>query len=231
MPYINSLAPKTVKGKTVLITGGASGLGKAPATRSLAAGANVIICDINQSRIDETLVALSSKGTLRGEFRTLDILINNAGIMDRFDPVGDLEQGLWDRVITVNLTGPFLLSKAAVKVFLDKEEGEGEGYILNVASLAGRVWLAAGAAYTARKHGLVGLTKNTSSFYAVDAFQAGVNTEGQQRILEIFQALKVQLCDLDDVADLSMSLSEGGKADLLNGTLIHVDNGWGSIMG
>ncbi|KAL2846697.1 hypothetical protein BJY01DRAFT_247127 [Aspergillus pseudoustus] len=254
-------------GKTVLVTGGASGLGKAIATKYVKAGANVAICDINEQRVQETISALSSQGSIRGytvdvsildqveqlfqdilaTFGTLHILVNNAGIMDRFDPVGDLDPALWHSVIAVNLTAPFLLSRRAVQTFLAQESPD--GYILNIASMAGKVGLAAGAAYTASKHGLVGLTKNTSSFYAnrgircnalmmggmhtnvTDAFLAGVNPEGKQRTAEIMQALKVPVCNIDDVADLCVTLSEGSRSNLLNGALIHVDNGWGSIMG
>lgn len=151
--------------KTALITGGASGLGKAIATKYLHANATVIICDINPSRIEETTSQLSALGTgtlraytvditsldavhdlfakIRDEFGTSapDILVNNAGIMDRFDPVGDLDPGLWDRVMKVNLTAPFWLSKLAVEGWL---AGEKEGCILNIASVAGNVGLAAG---------------------------------------------------------------------------------------
>lgn len=152
--------------KTALITGGASGLGKAVATKYLHANATVIICDINPSRIEETTSQLSAleTGTLRaytaditcfhkvhdlfvkirGEFGSSapDILVNNAGIMDRFDPVGDLDPGLWDRVMKINLTAPFWLSKLAVEGWL---AGGTEGCILNIASVAGKVGLAAGA--------------------------------------------------------------------------------------
>ncbi|KAL4878063.1 hypothetical protein BJY04DRAFT_229966 [Aspergillus karnatakaensis] len=261
------MAQQTLTGKTVLVTGGASGLGKAIATKYLSAGANVVICDIHAERINDTIEALSVKGTLRGytydiakleqveklfqeilsEFETLDILVNNAGIMDRFEPVADLDPGLWDRVIDVNLTAPYLLSRLAVQTFLAKEKPG--GYILNIASMAGKVGLAAGAAYTASKHGLVGLTKNTSSFYVgkgircnalilggmhtnvTDAFQQGINLEGKQRMMEIMQALRVQTCDVEDVASLCLTLAEGGNSAMLNGALIHVDNGWGSVMG
>ncbi|KAL3470381.1 hypothetical protein BJX99DRAFT_239687 [Aspergillus californicus] len=261
------MAQSTIRGKTALVTGGASGLGKAIAEKYLEAGAAVVICDINSERIAETLAALSSKGTLRGyttdisqidqveklfrdilsEFGGLDILVNNAGIMDRFDPVGELDPALWDRVIAVNLTAPYLLSRQAIQAFLSRDTPD--GYILNISSLAGKVGLAAGAAYTASKHGLVGLTKNTSSFYGdkgircnalivggmhtnvSDAFVANTNSEGQQRVLEIMQALRVRPCQVDEVAKLCLTLSEGGASTVLNGALINVDNGWGSIMG
>lgn len=148
-----------ITGKTCLVTGGAGGLGKAIATRFLAANANVVICDINEARLQETATELSANSsvgkvkaikaditsaaavqTLFDEiiatFGKVDILVNNAGIMDRFDPVGDLDENLWDKVIAVNLTAPFLLSKLAVQNMLAQEKVEGN--IVNIVSLAGR---------------------------------------------------------------------------------------------
>lgn len=279
--------------KTALITGGASGLGKAITTKYLHANAKVIICDMNPLRIEETASQLSALGTgvlraytvditsldavhdlfakIRDEFGTSapDILVNNAGIMDRFDPVGDLDPRLWDRVMKVNLTAPFWLSKLAIEGWLAHEEGaKTEGSILNIASVAGKVGLAAGilspfqlheakyinhthtgAAYTASKHGLIGLTKNTSSFYAnkgircnalvmgametnvSDAFHAGINEEGYQKMAELMRAAGTALCNVDEVADLCVWVAGGKGAGLVNGAAINVDHGWGSIMG
>jgi NAD(P)-dependent dehydrogenase (short-subunit alcohol dehydrogenase family) len=156
------MAQQVLAGKVALVTGGAGGLGKAIATKYLEAGATVIICDINEERITQTISELSSRGTIKGyvydianaeqveqlfekistEFWTLHILVNNAGIMDRFDPAGDLDPALWDRVIAVNLTAPFLLTRKAIEIFLAQEKPD--GYILNIASMAGKVGLAAG---------------------------------------------------------------------------------------
>jgi NAD(P)-dependent dehydrogenase (short-subunit alcohol dehydrogenase family) len=156
------MAQQVLAGKIALVTGGAGGLGKAIATKYLEAGATVVICDINKERITQTITELSEKGTIRGyvydisiakeveqlfdkistEFGTLHILVNNAGIMDRFDPAGDLDPALWDRVIAVNLTSPFLLTRKAIEIFLTQKKPD--GYILNIASMAGKVGLAAG---------------------------------------------------------------------------------------
>jgi NAD(P)-dependent dehydrogenase (short-subunit alcohol dehydrogenase family) len=156
------MAQQVLAGKVALITGGAGGLGKAIAIKYLEAGGIVIICDINEERITQTISGLSSKGTIRGyvydianaeqveelfekistEFGTLHILVNNAGIMDRFDPAGDLDPALWDRVIAVNLTAPFLLTRKAIEIFLAQEKPD--GYILNIASMAGKAGLVAG---------------------------------------------------------------------------------------
>lgn len=82
--------------------------------------------------------------------------------MDRFDPAGDVERSAWDRVISVNLTAPTMITQRAVKMFLKNDT---KGVIVNIASIAGFRGFANGVAYTASKHGVIGLTKNTASFY------------------------------------------------------------------
>lgn len=86
----------------------------------------------------------------------VDVLVNNAGIMDRFDAVGDLARGLWDKVLAVNLTAPMVASQIAVKHFLGKEVGEGEarGCIVNVTSAS--VLRTASAGKSSAAAGLMG---------------------------------------------------------------------------
>ncbi|KAF7121979.1 hypothetical protein CNMCM5793_009533 [Aspergillus hiratsukae] len=257
----------SLTGKTCLVTGGAGGLGKAIASHFLAAGANVVICDVNEDRLQQTSAELGETGRLKAikaditsasavqtlfdeiiaDFEKLDILVNNAGIMDRFDPVGDLDEALWDKVIAVNLTAPFLLSKLAVRNMLAQPTTD--GCIVNIVSVAGKAGWAAGAAYTASKHGLVGLTKNTAAFYGnkgircnalmlggmntniIDAFHAGINMEGKDKATEILSAIKTPLCELNDVADMCLSVACGRGSKLINGAIIPVDNGWTGIVG
>jgi NAD(P)-dependent dehydrogenase (short-subunit alcohol dehydrogenase family) len=194
------MTEQILAGKTCLVTGGAGGLGKAIATQFLEAGANVVICDVNDERLQATLAELSSKGPFKaiktditktneveslfeniiGEFGKLDVLVNNAGIMDHFAPVGDLDMELWDRVMAINLTAPALLSKLAVRNMLAQPKPDGR--IINIVSAAGKAGWASGmfslrvlrfmadsdclgAAYTSSKHGLVGLTKNIAAYY------------------------------------------------------------------
>ncbi|PLB42621.1 SDR family NAD(P)-dependent oxidoreductase [Aspergillus candidus] len=257
-----------ITGKTCLVTGGAGGLGKAIATRFLAANANIVICDINEARLQETeteLSGTSSAGKVKAikaditsaaavqtlfdeivaTFGKVDILVNNAGIMDRFDPVGDLDASLWDKVIAVNLTAPFLLSKLAVQNMLAQEKVEGN--IVNIVSLAGRGGGVAGAAYTASKHGLVGLTKNTAVAYGnkgircnalmmggmdtniTEAFMAGINREGMERIEQLMQAMRIPMCPLGEVAEVVFTLTCGPGARLMNGNCVPVDNGFSAV--
>ncbi|KAF9767896.1 hypothetical protein IL306_014875 [Fusarium sp. DS 682] len=151
----------SLAGKTCLITGGAGGLGKAIAIAFLKAGSNVVICDINEERVKQTLTELEGMGSLLAKtiditslsevqqlfdeiyskFAKLDILINNAAIMDRFEPVGDVDLELWDKVLAVNLTAPLLLSKLAVQGMLQQTSTNGS--IINIASGSAKAgWLA-----------------------------------------------------------------------------------------
>lgn len=156
------MSSQILTGKTCLVTGGAGGLGKAIATQFLEAGANVVICDVNEERLQATSNELSPKGplnaiktditktdeverlfeTIVGEFGKIDVLVNNAGIMDHFDPIGDLDMGLWDRVMAINLTAPALLSQFAVRNMLAQPKPDGR--IINIVSVAGNAGWAGG---------------------------------------------------------------------------------------
>jgi NAD(P)-dependent dehydrogenase (short-subunit alcohol dehydrogenase family) len=145
----------TLTNKVAIVTGAGGGLGKTIAEEFLKAGAKVVVVDINDERLKAVETELSKLGEVltlncnvtneeavtklfadtKAKFGGVDILVNNAGLMDVFDPVGTLEKDRWDRVLAVNLTAPYLLSKAAVNEFLTKESPSGA--ILNIASQGG----------------------------------------------------------------------------------------------
>lgn len=172
-----------LKGKVAIVTGASSGMGKDIAYYYAKEGAKVLAV---ARRIDRLNALAEDAKELEGEilpfaadmsdknqiermideairvFGTLDILVNNAGIMDDFSPAGDVKDDMWDKVMNVNLNAPFYAIRKAVNHFI----GKGSGIIINVASIGGLYGARAGAAYTASKHGLVGLTKNTAFMYA-----------------------------------------------------------------
>lgn len=147
-------AGKLLSGRTCLVTGGAAGLGRSTALEFLACGANVVICDINQKHLDSTSAELSAHGpTLAVQcditdasaiksmitkaiehFGKLDVLVNCAGIFDRFEPVGELSEAIWRKVLGVNLTGPYLMTKEVLNHFLSRAATDAS--IINVGSLA-----------------------------------------------------------------------------------------------
>ncbi|KAK3987438.1 hypothetical protein QBC44DRAFT_331485 [Cladorrhinum sp. PSN332] len=192
----------SAQGKTVIITGAAGGLGKATADAFLAAGANVVVCDVNPQRLasvnQEWAKTYSDKfltqqtdvtdeaavqdliSAAASKFGRLDVFINNAGIMDDFAPVGGCSRQQWDRVLNINLTAPFITSKLAIAQF-EKQEPAG-GLIINIGSNASTHGFKAGAAYSVSKAGVMALTKNTAGFYgdkgiyAVALLLGGMNT-------------------------------------------------------
>src|SRR5690625_2887463 len=95
-------------------------------------------------------------------YGTLDVLVNNAGIMERMEAVADMEDDDWERILNVNTKSVMMTMRKALPIFLEKEQG----VIINIASTGGLNGAHAGATYAASKHAVVGLTKNTAFMYA-----------------------------------------------------------------
>lgn len=238
--------------RTIVVTGAASGIGKEITLRAVAAGDHVIAVDRNADRLGElpkegittveadllTAVGIDAVIAAVDTAGSIDVLINNAGIMDGFTPVGDLSDDLWDRVMGINLTAPMRLMRA----FIPQMVKAGGGAVVNIASLAAITGAAAGAAYTASKHGLVGLTKNAASLYAADGVRvnaicpAGVATniaEGGavpavdwawERI-QSFMGRPTRMAEAGDIAVTALHLASP-EAINLNGAIIASDGGW-----
>lgn len=172
-----------LKDKVALVTGAASGNGKAIANLFAKEGAKVVIADINADGAAALARHLSELGfdavavhvdvtkeddvrkmlnTALSKYGRLDILVNNAGVFDELVPVGNVSDDMWNKVISTNLTAPMRAIRAAIPIF----ERQGGGVIVNTASIAGLTGArGGGAAYVASKHGLVGLTKNVAYNY------------------------------------------------------------------
>ncbi|KAK5632857.1 hypothetical protein RRF57_008571 [Xylaria bambusicola] len=259
------MATSSAGGKTVVVTGGAGGLGKVIASAFLDAGANVAIFDVHEGRLKETAAGWEKHGdkfltsqtditdetavttffaNVSAKFGRIDMLINNAGVMDKFDAAGTLPLDLWNRVIGVNLTGAYLCTKAAINAF--ESQSPSGGTIINIASVASVRGFAAGAAYTASKHGLLGLVKNTATFYGpkgiyslaflmggmdtniVDIFATGFNQEGMARAQAIapgFDPAK-QMISLSDVVKYCIFFSDPAVAETSNGAMIDINKNW-----
>lgn len=249
-----------LEGKVIVVTGAGSGTGRAMAIRFAAEGAIVFGGDVNAERIQAVEKAVRAAGgrmtglvgdisqrqdaeALVGAAITeqgrLDGLVNNAGVMDLFEGVATLSDDTWHRVMSVNAYGPMVASRAAVRQM--KEQGGGS--IVNIASVAGVGGAAAGAAYTASKHALVGLTRNTAYTYASQGIRCnalvlgGVSTNimagadmsrADMDALGQFKnwhaAMPAQLEPEDIAAAALFLLSDESKR--INGALIAADAGW-----
>ncbi len=169
-------------GKVAVITGAASGIGLAMAQLFAAEGAKIVAGDWNQERLNKAVAGIQADGGaivgLQGNiadqkiaeglidhavsaYGRIDILCNNAGVMDYMQGVGELADDIWRRVLGINLDGPMFTSRRAVPQMIR----QGSGSIINIASTAAISGAAAGAAYTTSKHALIGLTRNTAWMY------------------------------------------------------------------
>jgi NAD(P)-dependent dehydrogenase (short-subunit alcohol dehydrogenase family) len=171
-----------LEGKVAVITGGASGMGRATTLRFLDEGASVVFGDLNETTAKETLALAEDAGHEKRvrfiradvaqeddvaamialaveEFGRLDIVFNNAGLGGAFGPITDLEVEDWDYTFNVLTRGPFLGIKHAARVMI--EQGGG-GSIINTASVAGLSGGSGPQAYSAAKAALVNLTMTTA---------------------------------------------------------------------
>ena len=193
-----------LNGKTALITGGGKGLGAAIAKRFVNEGAKVCISGRQLEALEETAGTLTAGmvRTCKGDVSNygdvqrmvdatvefggrLDILVNNAGI----DPAGsvvDLPVEIWQQVIDVNLTGPFLVMKAAIPYMIKA----GGGSIINISSLGGLRCLPAMPAYGSSKAGLIMLTKQVALDYGPQKIRCNVVCPGATRTKMLEDSLK-----------------------------------------
>lgn len=184
-----------LKDKVAIVTGAASGMGKAIAELYGREGCKVIAADLNLQGAEETVQSITNnRGTAKAikvniaeledienmidaavsEFGTLDILVNNAGIMDGMEAAGDIDDKKWDLIFDVNTKGVMRAIRKAIPIFLEK----GKGNIINTASTGGLNGAHAGAAYVASKHAVVGLTKNTGFMYAKEGIRCNAIAPG-----------------------------------------------------
>lgn len=177
-------------GRVVIVTGGGSGMGRAMVHEFTARGANVAVLDINPKRAEETISELAKPDlafahavdvsdpksvqtavdAIIQRWGHIDLLCNNAGILDGHATAHEVSLEEWNKVIAVNLTGPFLMARAVIPQMLK----QGKGAIINTSSTSGFSAAGGGTAYTASKHGVIGLTRQLTFEYGARGIR--VNT-------------------------------------------------------
>jgi NAD(P)-dependent dehydrogenase (short-subunit alcohol dehydrogenase family) len=162
-----------MKGRRVVVTAGAQGIGLAITAAFVEAGAEVHICDVNPAflstakqqfpQVTQSLTDVSKAAEIDAMFAeltqrwgALDVLVNNAGIAGPTAAVEDIAEEDWNQTIAVNLSGPFLCTRRAVPLL----KKNGGGAIVNLSSIAGRLGFALRTPYSASKYGVIGLTES-----------------------------------------------------------------------
>lgn len=247
-----------LEGKSIVVTGASAGMGQAIVTLFVQEGANVIAVARRKERLDALAEELkdapgkvvpfvgdvSDPAACDGmidaavkEFGRLDVLVNNAGIMDDNTAVGDVSNEMIERLFRVNTYGPLYAMRKAVQVFLDQGE---EGNIINITSV-GAFHQTAGVAYCASKAAIASATKNTAFMYIDKGIRCngiapgGVLTDiplvmpkanefGFERTGSLL-AHAPELGLPEDIANAALFLASD-ESHFINGNIITCDGGW-----
>ncbi|GGI26488.1 SDR family NAD(P)-dependent oxidoreductase [Pedobacter mendelii] len=243
-----------MRGKTVIITGGASGIGKAAAGLFADAGANLIISDIDKLQGDLLVEEIFSKGGIATFYKTdvanpqqmealvqyavdtygkLDIAVNNAGIGGEQNTITEMSLEGWQKIISINLSSVFYGMKYQIAAMLKN----GGGSVVNISSILGAVGFASSAGYSAAKHGIIGLTQTAALEYSAQNIRVNAVGPGfiYTPLLNALDAkMKNQLIAMHpigrlgksaEVAELILWLGSE-KASFVTGSYYPIDGGY-----
>ncbi len=235
--------------KIALVTGGASGIGAAIAKKFIENGAAVIIVDVDQELGNITAKQLGEMAhfyymniadeqsvndtinQILNTFTKIDILVNNAGITNDKLLIRMTKED-WEKVISINLTGTFLVTRAVVKYMMKQHYGK----IVNIASVIGMIGNAGQANYAASKAGIIGFTKSCAKELAsrnitVNAIAPGfIETRMTEKLPDEIKQMYFKLIPLgrfgkpEDVSNLALFLCSD-QADYITGQVIAIDGG------
>jgi len=246
-----------MKNKVALVTGAAAGIGRATAILFAEKNIKVAISDVDEDGLQETadlikeqggevlpIIADISKSTevknminnTVGHFGRLDYACNNAGIEGPIATTAEYTEEDWDRVLNINLRGQWLCMKYEIPAML-----ENGGSIVNVSSILGKVGFANTPAYTAAKHGLIGLTKTAALEYSENGIRinavcpgfietpmlerAGITTDKETREQTISLHPIGRLGESEEVAEAIVWITSD-KASFISGHSLMVDGGY-----
>lgn len=256
--FTEVITPGRFAGQTVIVTGAGSGIGHAVASRIAREGGRVIAADISSVSLEKLVEAFPNlpagaaiipvTGNISDQDAVnrivaacdgkIDALVNNAGIMDDMSAVHEVSDAIWDRVMRINLDGTMKLTRAVVPIMLAAHNGR----IVNVSSEAGLRGSAAGAAYTASKHAVIGLTKSMAVMYAGTGIRTnavapgGVATGiqvpagaefGPKRIMN-FMGNMPGIAKPEELAATITFLASKDSSNV-NGAIIADDGGWSAV--
>ncbi|RAX49919.1 short-chain dehydrogenase [Arthrobacter sp. AQ5-05] len=247
--------PGRFAGNTVIVTGAGSGIGRATALRIAKEGGRVVAVDISSPRLDSLLAenpeldlvpVAADLSTPEAAARVvaaagnrIDGLANVAGIMDRFEPIHEVDDATWERVFEVNVKSIMRLTREVVPLMLRS----GSGSVVNISSEAGLRGSAAGVAYTASKHAVNGITRNCAVMYGktglrfnavapgatITNIEAPMDSVHAQQVLGPLMAANIPTpaTAAQLAASITFLLSKDGTN--LNGAILPSDAGWSAI--
>ena len=259
MPAMPVPSPTDLSRQVAIVTGAGSGIGRAIVETLARHGAKVVVHDIDGARAESVAESIDAEGgtaqahvadvadeakiaamvaETQARWGRIDIVCNNAGILDELRAVHNMPTETWNRVIAVNLTGPFLLARAVLPLM----KAQGRGAIINMSSVAGLRGGTSGSAYTTAKTGLIGLTRNIAWTYRADGIRCNAICPGltdtdiaKGKSLTDFDAgdiaslapimgLPQRMASPQEIANLVLFLASGA-ATFINGAVIPVDDG------
>ena len=237
--------------KVAIITGAASGMGKAEAIRFGKEGAKVVVADLNIEGAETVAQEINSNGgealavkvnvtdnadlenmvkTTMDIYGQIDVVVNNAGIFDKYTNSLETTEQQWDLIFDINLKAIFKITNLVLPDMIER----GNGTIVNIASIAGLVAQMGGAAYTASKHAVVGYTKHIAAVYGSKGIKINAIAPGTIRTPLTADMLKTRPTDkipLDrfgndyEVADLAVFLASD-ESKFMNGAVVPIDGGY-----
>lgn len=241
-----------LKGKIALVTGGGQGIGQVIGNHLAKIGAHVVFGDINLKNAEKSAEDVSASGgkasaillnvtdpenvkvafdSIKSEFKTLDILINNAGIT-KDGLFVRMKEDDWDSVLAVNLKGSFLCGQQAAKHMMKQRQGA----IVNIASIVGIMGNAGQANYSASKSGLIGLTKTMARELAprnitVNAIAPGFIDTEMTRVLDekikdkLVEQIPLSRLGLPEDIAHSVVFLVSSRSSYITGQVLNVNGG------
>jgi len=247
-----------LKDKVVILTGASSGMGRAGALRFAEEGAKVVAVARRKERLEELVEASKNlsgqiyaipgdvskdeainrivKETI-DKFGRIDVLVNNAGILDDYFSADNMTDEIWNKVLDVNLTGPMKLIRSVIKYMIE----QGSGNIINIASIGGLYGARGGMAYVTSKHGMLGMTKHIGYMFQDKGIRCNAIAPGSvkteigdtvgnpnkavlDKLMTGLQILPIA-GEAEDIANIMVFLASD-ESKFINGATIVADGGW-----